>query len=321
MKNKVRVFAPASASNLGPGFDVIGLALPQPGDLVEAEWCDTPGVTILEITGDGGALPYDGARNVAAVAANDVLRRVQADSQAPTDHRGICLRLHKQTPLASGLGSSGASAVAGAFATNELLGRPLTRTALVASALAGEQVAAGTAHADNVAPSMLGGIVLIRSYEPLELINLPIPTSLQVVVVHPHCEVSTAAARRLVSERTYMLADAVGNLGNLGALVDALHRDDLEQFGRSIVDRLVEPVRAELIPGLAEVKEAARDCGALGCSISGAGPSLFAFAGSETTAQKIAKAMQQAFRDAADLDSDAHVGPVNAQGATTMSAI
>ena len=163
--------------------------------------------------------------------------------------------------------------------------------------------------------------VLIRSYEPLELINLPIPTSLQVVVVHPHCEVSTAAARRLVNERTYMLADAVANLGNLGALVDALHRNDLEQFGRSIVDRLVEPVRAELIPGLAEVKEAARDCGALGCSISGAGPSLFAFAGSETTAREIAKAMQEAFRDAAHLDSDAHVGPVNAQGATTMSAI
>ncbi|SVC36831.1 uncharacterized protein METZ01_LOCUS289685, partial [marine metagenome] len=260
MKNKVRVFAPASASNLGPGFDVIGLALPDPGDIVEAEWCDTPGVSIREITGDGGALPYDGARNVAAVAANDVLRRFQADNQIPL-HRGISLRLEKQTPLASGLGSSGASAVAGAFATNELLDRPLSRTALVASALAGEQVAAGTAHADNVAPSMLGGIVLIRSYEPLELINLPIPTSLQVVVVHPHCEVSTAAARRLVNERTYMLADAVENLGNLGALVDALHRDDLEQFGRSIVDRLVEPVRAKLIPGLAEVKEAARDCG------------------------------------------------------------
>lgn len=320
MKNKVRVFAPASASNLGPGFDVIGLALPQPGDVVEAEWCDTPGVSIREITGDGGALPYDGARNVAAVAANDVLRRVQADNQIPL-HRGISLRLEKQTPLASGLGSSGASAVAGAFATNELLDRPLSRTALVASALAGEQVAAGTAHADNVAPSMLGGIVLIRSYEPLELINLPIPTSLQVVVVHPHCEVSTAAARRLVNERTYMLADAVANLGNLGALVDALHRNDLEQFGRSIVDRLVEPVRAKLIPGPAEVKEAARGCGALGCSISGAGPSLFAFAGSETTAREIAKAMQEAFRDAADLDSDAHIGPVNAQGATTMSTM
>ena len=314
MKNKVRVFAPASASNLGPGFDVIGLALPDPGDIVEAEWCDTPGVSIREITGDGGALPYDGARNVAAVAANDVLRRFQADNQIPL-HRGISLRLEKQTPLASGLGSSGARAVAGAFATNELLDRPLSRTALVASALAGEQVAAGTAHADNVAPSMLGGIVIIRSYEPLELINLPIPTSLQVVVVHPHCEVSTAAARRLVNERTYMLADAVENLGNLGALVDALHRDDLEQFGRSIVDRLVEPVRAKLIPGLAEVKEAARDCGALGCSISGAGPSLFAFAGSETTAREIAKAMQEAFRDAADLDSDAHVGPVDTVGA------
>lgn len=315
---RVRVSAPASASNLGPGFDVLGLALPRPGDVVEAEVRDEPGVEIVEVTGAGDALSRDPTRNVAGVAATDVLRRV---SEQPSGHapcHGIRLRLHKRMPLASGLGSSGASAVAGAFAANELAGRPLSRRELVASALVGEQAASGTPHADNVAPSMLGGIVLIRSYDPLDLISLPVPSALRVVVVHPHCEVSTAAARRLAAERSYALSDAVANLGNIGALVDALHRDDLEQFGRSIHDRLVEPVRAGLIPGLAEVKAAALAHGALGCSISGSGPSLFAFARSDDDASQIAEAMRAAFRSAASLESDAYVGPVNRVGATVV---
>jgi homoserine kinase len=218
-------------------------------------------------------------------------------------------------PLASGLGSSGASAVAGAVAVNELFAAPLSRHDLVASALVGECAASGTPHADNVAPSLLGGIVLVRSCDPLELIDLPVPTELRVVVVHPHCEVSTVVARRLIASRSYALDDAVANLGNIAALVDALHRGDLAQFGRSVRDRLVEPVRAHLIPGLAEVKTAALSKAALGCSISGSGPSMFAFAGSDDDAQAIADAMQAAFHDAAGLESEAYVGPVNREGA------
>ena len=316
MTSRVRVFAPASASNLGPGFDVLGLALPRPGDEVEAELRDAPGVEIVEVTGAGDALSHDPARNVAGIAAADVLARVEAGGAGRV--RGVRLWLRKQMPLASGLGSSGASAVAGAFVVNHLLGRPLSRKELVSSALVGERAASGTPHADNVAPSMLGGIVLIRSYDPIELIALPVPDALRVVVVHPHREISTADARRLANERRYTLSDAVANLGNLGALVDALHRGDLQQLGRSISDRLVEPVRAHLIPGFAQVKAAALASGALGCSISGSGPSLFAFARSDGDASQIAEAMQAAFRLAASLESDAYVGPVNRNGATVI---
>ena len=327
MTTRVRVFAPATVSNLGPGFDVLGLALQQPGDLVEAELHDEPGVKIVAVTGAGDALTTDPTRNVVGIAAADVLRRLQdkvqgpaasGQNQGPRNGVGVRLWLHKQMPLASGLGSSAASSVAGALAVNELFGGGLSRRELVASALEGERAASGAPHADNAAPSLLGGIVLIRSYDPLELVSLPIPPELRVVVVHPHCEVATASARALVSKRRYELGDVVANLGNVGALISALHQNDLELFGRSIRDRLVEPVRAGLIPGFQQVKDAALAAGALGCSISGSGPSVFAFSGSDRGASRVAAAMRDAFRAAADLESDVYVGPVNARGASTL---
>ena len=318
MADRVRVFAPASASNLGPGFDVLGLALTAPGDVVEAEPSDAPGVELVEVAGDAGALPVQSDQNVASIAAADVLRRIDDLPAGAPPRRGVRIWLRKRMPLASGLGSSGASAVAGACAVNEVFGAPLSRRALVASALVGEQAASGTPHADNVAPSLLGGIVLIRSYDPLDVIDLPVPDALRVVVVHPHHAVSTAEARRLANGQSYALRDAVANLGNIAALVDALHRGDLAQFGRSVSDRLVEPVRAHLIPGLAEVKAAALSRAALGCSISGSGPTVFAFAGSDDDAQAIADAMQAAFRGAAGLDSDVYLGPVNKAGAVRL---
>ena len=205
MTDRVRVFAPSSASNLGPGFDVLGLALLKPGDIVEAELSETPGVEIVEVTGDGGALSRDPKKNVTGVAAADVLRRLDGLEADEPLQRGVRLWLHKQMPLASGLGSSGASAVGGAVAVNELFDAPLSRSELLASALVGDRAASGTPHADNVAPCLLGGIVLVRSYDPLEVINLPVPTELRVIVVHPHCSVSTAAARELTADRTYAL--------------------------------------------------------------------------------------------------------------------
>jgi len=319
MNNRVRVFAPSSTSNLGPGPDVLGLALLKPGDIVEAELSQTPGVEIVEVTGDGGALSRDPKKNVAGVAAADVLRRLDGLEADEPLQRGVRLWLHKQMPLASGLGSSGASAVGGAVAVNELFDAPLSRYDLVASALVGELVASGTQHADNVAPSLLGGIVLVRSYDPLELINLPVPKELRVIIVHPHCSVSTAAARELTSDRTYALDDVVANLGNIAALVDALHQGDLTQFGRSITDRLLEPVRAHLIPGLADVKKAALSQAALGCAVSGSGPSMLAFARSDRDAQAIGDAMQAAFRDSAGLKSDVYLGPVNHEGARRIA--
>ena len=313
MTGRVRVFAPASASNLGPGFDVLGLALQRPGDVVEVEVRAVPGVEIVEVTG-ADSLTTDPKTNVAGVAAAAVLRRLNLEATT-----GVRVWLDKQMPLASGLGSSAASSVAGAVAVNELLGGPLSREALIGSALEGEAAASGEAHADNVAPSLLGGIVLIRSYDPLDLVSLPVPPALRVVVVHPHASVETLAARRLVAEHRFKIGQAVTNLGNIAALVSALHSGDLALLGRSIHDALVEPIRASLVPAFAEVKRAALASGALGCSISGSGPSVFAFAQSDAEATAVSDAIQDAFRTAG-LPSDPYLGSVNTVGAHVISA-
>jgi homoserine kinase len=327
MPSPVRVFAPASASNLGPGFDVLGLALPKPGDIVVAEFKDEPGIEIAEVTGDGGQLNRNPAQNVAGVAAHSVLSHLvlagygRPGGAPPASGRGdhalpgIRLRVHKQMPLASGLGSSAASSVAGAMAVNELFGRPLSRRELLVHALAGERAASGSMHADNAAPSLLGGFVLIRGYEPLEIIELPVPPALRVTLVHPHWRVETAKARALLRGRPFTIEQAVANLGNLGALVAGLYRDDLELVGRSIEDHLVEPLRMSLIPGYAAVKAAARRAGALGCSISGSGPSVFAFTASDVAAARVAAAMRDAVREEAGLDADSYCGSINTDGA------
>jgi len=307
---RLRVFAPATVANIGPGFDVLGLALSSPGDLLEAELSSVPGVEIVEITGDGGRLSHDAARNVVGLAARDVLRRAGSK-------QGLRLWLHKQMPLASGLGSSGASSAAGAVAANEILGRPLSIHDVVLSAMEGECAASGTPHADNVAPSVMGGFVLVR-YDPFEIIQLPVPEGLRIAVVHPHCQVSTADARRLVKERTYGLDVIVPNIGSVAALVAALYRGDLPLLGRSVDDRIIEPLRATLIPGFVEVKHAALSAGALGCSIAGSGPSVFAFADGDAAAQHIGARMQAAFKSAAGLDSDLFWGKVSTEGARVI---
>jgi homoserine kinase len=318
MTSRVRVFAPATVANLGPGFDVLGLALERPGDIVEAELGPAQGVEIVQVTGDHGALSTDPEKNVAGRAAGDVLRRAAALGRTGADGRGVRLWLHKQMPLASGLGSSGASSVAGAVAANCLLGQPFTRRELLSSAMEGERAASGSPHADNVAPGLLGGIVLIRSYEPLEIVSLPVPGSLWIAVAHPHCELSTATARAVVRRHQYSIAEVVINLGNLGALVAALHAGDLALLGRSVEDALVEPLRAPLIPGFPEVKAAARASGGLGCSIAGAGPSVFALCADLAAADRAGAAMCRAFRTSANLGCDLFVGQVNQTGAQVL---
>jgi homoserine kinase len=308
---RIRVFAPATVANIGPGFDVLGLALSSPGDLLDAELSDAPGDEIVEITGDGGRLSRDATKNVVGLAAADVMCRAGST-------KGLRLWLHKGMPFASGLGSSGASSAAGAVAANEMLGRPLSPRDVVLSAMEGECAASGTAHADNVAPSVMGGIVLVCSYDPFEIVELPVPDALRVAVVHPHCQVSTAGARRLVKERTYGLEVIVPNIGSVAALVAALYRGDLPLLGRSIDDRIIEPLRATLIPGFAAVKDAALAAGAFGCSIAGSGPSVFAFADSDTSAQAVGAAMQAAFKSAAGLDSDLFWGKVSTEGARVI---
>ena len=304
LPRQVTAFAPATVANVGSGFDVLGFAVERPGDTVEAHRREGGGVTLREVTGDGGRLPR-GDSNTAVVAAGRLLERLG-------EPFGVDLVLHKGMPLASGLGSSAASAAAALRAVNRLAGDPLAAEELLPCALAAEQVAAGTGHADNAAPALLGGFVLIRSIAPLDLVRLPVPDGLAVALLSPDVEIPTAAARRILRKQI-PLADAVSQWGNLAALVASLYAGDLALMGRSLDDLIAEPVRAVLIPGFAAVKEAALDGGAIGCSISGAGPAVFALAASVEQAATVAEAMRAAFADAG-LTAAAYVSQIGRAG-------
>ena len=306
----IAAYAPATVSNVACGFDVLGFALDEPGDVVAAAAQDGPGVTIAAIHGDGGRLPLDPQRNTAGAAVQALLDRLQTT-------RGVSLTVHKGLPLASGVGSSGASAVAAVVAANELLGRPAPMEMLLACAMAGEQAGCGAMHPDNVAPSLYGGFVLARSATPPDIVRLPVPEGLACAVLHPQIEVQTGAARALLGD-TVPLKDAVRQWGNLGGLVAALFTGDTALLSRSLEDVVAEPRRAVLVPGFFAVKAAAIEAGALGCSLSGSGPSMFALARSMTDAARVGRAMQHAF-ESTGVGSDLWVSPVGTRGARVVS--
>src|SRR5438105_4494589 len=280
--NSVTAFAPATVSNVACGFDVLGFPLTSPGDEVIARPAGS-GVTIDDIIGDSGRLPRDAARNTAGVAALALLA-------ARGERRGVALTIRKGLPLSSGLGGSAASAAAAVVAVDRLfnLGSPIDT--LLACALEGERLGAGSAHADNIAPAMCGGFVLVRCASPPDIVRLPVPAGLTAVVVHPDLEIETAMARKLLGDQV-PLSDAIRQWANLGAFVDALHRSDFDLMARSLVDTIAEPRRAPLVPCLAGVKRAAVEAGALGCSLSGSGPSMFALCRSAANADRVARAM------------------------------
>ncbi|MGQ0734171.1 MAG: homoserine kinase [Acidobacteriota bacterium] len=307
----IAAFAPATVSNVGCGFDVLGFALDAPGDLVTAEAADFPGVRIVSIEGDDGRLPRDAQRNTAGAAVLALLDRLGAT-------RGITLAIHKGVPLASGIGSSGASAVAAVVAANELLGRPAPLTVLLECAMAGEAAGCGSPHPDNVAPSLLGGFVLARLADPPDIVTLPVPEGLACAVLHPHLAVETGAARALLGD-TVPLGAAVRQWANLGALVAGLFRGDLALISRALEDHVAEPRRAHLVPALAMVKEAAHGAGALGCGLSGSGPSIFALGASVATARRAGEAMRSAFVEAAGLPADLWISPVGGRGAHVVA--
>lgn len=283
----IEAFAPATVSNLGPGFDCLGLALRGPGDRVRARRADTPGVTIAKIEGDGGKLPRAVEKNTAGVAVAALLRRFAPDA-------GVELEVHKGLPLGSGLGSSGASACAALVAADAALGLGLQPAQLVELAREGERVACGAAHPDNVAPAILGGVVLIPQTEPLRLIALPVPNDLWLAVYTPGCSVSTAEARAVLPAQVPLSA-AVQQASRLALLTHALHCGDLALLGEAIVDEIVEPRRAGLIPGYLEAKAACCEAGALACSISGSGPTTFALAGARERAEALLGILEECF--------------------------
>jgi homoserine kinase len=308
---RVSVFAPATVANVASGFDVLGFALDSPGDSVTATRSREKGVRVISITGDEGKLPRDPKKNTAAVA-------IAAFLDAVRNPFGVDLTLDKHMPLSSGLGSSAASAVAGVTAANMLAGRPLSPRELLPFTMEAERVACGSAHADNVAPSLLGGFVLIRSYEPLDVVQLPVPAGLSCAVVHPHAELRTEDARRVL-KKEIRLSDAIRQWGNLAALVAALYNGDLALLGRSLQDVVAEPARSLLIPGFAAVKAAALVSGALGCSISGSGPSVFALCANTDDSARAGAAMVAAFKTAG-LASDLYLSVVNTKGPVEMPA-
>jgi homoserine kinase len=307
----IAAFAPATVSNVGCGFDVLGFALEAPGDLVLAAPRDTGGVEIVAIEGDAGRLPRDPQRNTAGAAARSLLMRLGS-------LQGVSLTIHKGMPLASGIGSSGASAVAAVVAVNELLGRPAPMEVLLACAMEGEIAGCGSAHPDNVGPSLYGGFLLARSANPPDLVPLPVPDGLSCALLHPQIEVETRAARALLGE-TVPLAAAVRQWANVGGLVAALFARDLSLLARSLDDHIAEPKRAPLVPGLAQVKEAARDAGALGSGLSGAGPSIFALCDTLEGAQTAGQAMRDAYRVAVGGEADLWISRVGAPGARVVT--
>ncbi len=286
----VEAFAPATVANLGPGFDCLGLALSGPGDRVRARRSVASGVTLVHVEGDDGKLPRSADENVAGVAALALVRKYAPDA-------GVELELYKGLPLGSGLGSSGASASAAVVAVDAALGLGLEATQLVDLAREGERSACGAAHPDNVAPSILGGIVLIPSLEPLRLVSLPVPSKLWLALYTPGHPVPTTRARAVLPKHVTLDA-TVRHAARLGLLVHALHENELGLLGEAIVDDVVEPARAGLIPGFWAAKAACQEAGAVACSISGAGPTTFALAGDEQRAKALLDILDEAFHHA-----------------------
>jgi homoserine kinase len=306
MSESITVFAPASVANLGVGYDILGLAIHGPGDEITARLSKSPGVRIVKITGDGGKLPVDAMRNTAGVAVIHLLHHLnQSDI-------GIELEIHKRMPFGSGLGSSAASAVGAVWATNLLLGSTLTKREVLHFAVLGEQIADGAYHADNVGPSLLGGIVLVRDNETLDIIELPVPADLWITVVYPHISVLTKDARQILKPHV-SVETVVQQTGNLAGFISSLYLNDYTLLGRSLRDVWIEPQRAVLIPFFSEMKAIANELSALGFSISGAGPSVFALTDGKEKGLEIGKKLE-IFLQSKDINSNSYCSIVNVQG-------
>lgn len=306
-KYEVTAFAPATVANVVCGFDVFGFAVNAPGDTVYMRKSSKPGIHILAIHGDGGRLPLEADKNTAGVAVNSFLQQTSINT-------GIEMEIQKGLPLGSGMGSSAASSVAALVAINALTGKNLTKVELLPFAMEAERVACGSAHADNVAPALFGGFILVRGYSPLDVVEIPFPDYLHGVLVHPDFELKTRDARNLLRQ-SVPLYDAVRQWGNTAGMVAGLMKGDDGLISRSMVDYVAEPVRSLLIPCYSQVKAAALAQGAIGCGISGSGPTMFAICRQDPSL--VGKAMQQVFSDTG-LSSSVYCSKLNPVGATVI---
>jgi homoserine kinase len=306
---RVRAFAPATVANVSCGFDVFGFAVDQPGDEVEITLASNPGVVIQRIEGDGGRLPLDAEKNTAGVAVLAFLKALESN-------QGVEIILRKNLPLGSGMGSSAASSVAALVGINHLFNEPFGKKDLLPFAMEAERIACGSAHADNVAPSLLGGFVLIRGYAPLDVVTIPTPPALFCTLVHPQLELKTEDSRQVL-RNNIPLKDAITQWGNIAGLVAGLMKPDFGLISRSLKDVIAEPVRSLLIPGFQRIKQAAVDEGALGCGISGSGPTIFALSTEKEIACRIGKVIQMQFATF-KVNSEIYVSRINERGARVI---
>lgn len=300
---EIKLFCPATIANLSCGFDVLGLCLDNVGDEMIIRKTVEQGIRITKIV--GADLPLETEKNVAGVAGVAMISNLNLDF-------GFEIEIYKNIKAGSGIGSSAASAAGAVFGINELLGKPFEIKDLIPFAMEGEKLASGSAHADNVAPALLGGFVLVRSYNPLDIIKIESPNELFATVIHPQIELKTSDARSVLKQNV-TLKQAVMQCGNLGGLISGLYTKDYDLIGRSLNDEIVEPLRSVLIPGFELVKRKALESGALGGGISGSGPSIFALSKGKETAKKVAKAMSEVYEEM-NLKYEIHVSKVNPDG-------
>ena len=301
--NEIKLFCPATIANISCGFDVLGLCLETVGDEMIIRKSDVQGIKIMKIVGED--LPFETSKNVAGVAALALLDAI--------DYKfGFEIEIYKNIKPGSGIGSSAASAAGAVFGINELLGKPFKRKELVEFAMKGEAIASGSEHADNVAPAILGGITLVRSSAPLDIIKIESPSELYATVIHPQIELKTSEMRAVL-QPMIPLKSAILQWGNLGGLIAGFYTSDYELIGRSLHDEIVEPLRGPFIPKFDVIKKTALENGALGSGISGSGPSIFALSKGIETANRIAKAMFVVYEDM-NLPFEIHVSKVNPEG-------
>jgi len=287
--NEIKIFAPATIANISCGFDVLGCCLDAIGDEMILRKSPDRGVRITKITGED--LPMETENNVAGIAALALLDALDKEIDF-----GFEIEMHKKIKPGSGIGSSAASAAGTVFALNELLNRPFNKTQLVEFAREGERLACGSPIADNVAPAIFGGFTLVKSTNPLNIIELPSLKGLYATIIHPQIEIKTADSRAILPEHI-ALEDAVKQWANVGALVHSLHTNNYDLFSDSLTDYIVEPHRSKLIPDFDKVKDTALRSGALGCGISGSGPSIFTFSKDKQTAENIADAISNIYKE------------------------
>ncbi len=308
-------FAPATVANVAVGFDILGFAIESVGDVVTVSTTERTSVLIKEIVNNTGRsepldIPLDPARNTATVGLIKLCDDLRLNV-------GFDVTIRKGIALGSGMGGSAASAVGALVAANSLLESPLPTQALLKYALLGEQAASGTAHPDNIAPCLFGGMTLVLSVDPIRYVSLPVPASIVTVHIHPRLRIDTRSARSILRPDV-PLADHVRQSANLGGFIAGCFSNDVELIRYSFSDLVIEPQRSSLIPGFAEVKAAAMERGAIGASISGSGPSVFAWVTSKQAAAKVRDAMVEAFKSHGLMECDSWISSVSQQGATII---